>query len=75
MRFLSLLTVSFILALTGSMKEAIAGPAKGVNNSTIVTHGGLLSVPISAADPSIDITDNLLEGLNTEYIKAKHKQQ
>ena len=37
MRILSLLTVSFIIALTGSMKEAIADPANGVNNSSIVT--------------------------------------
>jgi Skp family chaperone for outer membrane proteins len=43
--------------------------------TTSHSYGGLLSVPISAADTSIDITDNLLEELNVEYLKAKQNQQ
>lgn len=35
--------------------------------------GGLLSVPVSAADPALDITDALLKGLNEEYVKSKDK--
>jgi outer membrane protein len=35
--------------------------------------GDLLSVPVSAADPALDITDALLKGLNEEYVKSKDK--
>lgn len=37
----------------------------------IATQGDLLSLPIVAADSSLDITDALLEGLNAAYVKTK----
>ncbi len=41
--------------------------------TTSGAQGGLLSVPVTAADPALDITDILLKGLNEEYVKAKDK--
>ena len=41
--------------------------------TTSGAQGGLLSVPVTAADPSLDITDAILKGLNEEYVKSKDK--
>ena len=41
--------------------------------TTSGAQGGLLSVPVTAADPALDITDALLKGLNEEYVKSKDK--
>lgn len=37
----------------------------------LATQGEILPAPVVAADPSLDITDELLEGLNAAYIKTK----
>ena len=42
--------------------------------TTSGAQGGLLSVPVTAADPALDITDEILKGLNEEYVKSKDKQ-
>lgn len=34
---------------------------------------GVISIPVIAADASLDITDEILEGLNAEYVKNKAK--
>ena len=39
----------------------------------IATQGALLPTPVSCGDPDLDITDALLEGLNSEYVKTKGK--
>ena len=37
----------------------------------IATAGNILSTPVVTADPKLDITEELLAGLNAEYIKTK----
>jgi len=37
----------------------------------IATQGDILSTPVVAADSTLDITDELLEGLNAAYVKTK----
>ena len=37
----------------------------------LTTQGGILPAPVVTADPSLDITDKLLEGLNAAYVKSK----
>ena len=37
----------------------------------LTTAGGILSTPVVAGDPKLDITDELLAGLNAAYIKTK----
>jgi outer membrane protein len=37
----------------------------------IATQGNILPAPVVAGDPSLDITDDLLAGLNAAYIKTK----
>lgn len=37
----------------------------------IAVQGDILPLPVSTADSSLDITDDLLKGLNDEYIKTK----
>ncbi|MBQ9400665.1 MAG: OmpH family outer membrane protein [Bacteroidales bacterium] len=37
----------------------------------IATQGNILSIPVTTADPDLDITDDILAGLNAEYIKEK----
>ena len=39
----------------------------------LASQGDLLSIPVTAGDPALDITDALLKGLNEEYVKAKDK--
>ena len=41
----------------------------------IATQGDILPQPIVAGDPSLDITDILIEGLNAEYIKTKNQSE
>ncbi len=41
----------------------------------IATQGDILSTPVVAADPELDITDVLLEGLNAAYVKEKNSQK
>ena len=40
----------------------------------ISTQGAVLPAPVAAADPELDITDEILEGLNAEYVKTKAKE-
>ena len=37
----------------------------------LTTQGDILPAPVVTADPSLDITDELLEGLNAAYVKSK----
>ena len=37
----------------------------------LTTQGEILPAPVVTADPSLDITDDLLEGLNAAYVKSK----
>ena len=37
----------------------------------LTTSGNILSTPVVTADPRLDITEDLLAGLNAEYIKTK----
>ena len=37
----------------------------------LTTQGDILPAPIVCADPKLDITDAVLEGLNAEYVKTK----
>ena len=37
----------------------------------LTTQGDILPAPVVTADPSLDITDQILEGLNAAYVKTK----
>ena len=39
----------------------------------IATQGDILPAPVVAADPDLDITSDLLAGLNAAYVKEKAK--
>ena len=41
----------------------------------LTTQGNILTAPVTVADPSLDITDELLAGLNAEYIKTKGEKK
>ena len=49
--------------------------ADGKYAMIIATQGDILSTPVVAADPALDITDILLEGLNAAYVKEKKSQK
>ena len=49
--------------------------ADGKYAMIIATQGDNLSTPVVAADPALDITDILLEGLNAAYVKEKNSQK
>ena len=38
------------------------------------TQGAVLPAPIATGDPELDITDEILEGLNAAYVKTKAKE-
>jgi outer membrane protein len=40
----------------------------------LTTQGDLLHAPVVTADPKLDITDDILEGLNAEYVANKGKE-
>ena len=40
----------------------------------ISTQGAVLPAPVATADPELDITDDILEGLNAAYVKTKAKE-
>lgn len=40
----------------------------------IATQGDILPMPVCSADPSLDITDMILEGLNSEYVSSKNEK-
>ena len=40
----------------------------------LTTQGDILPAPVVTADPSLDITDELLEGLNAAYVKSKSEK-
>lgn len=40
----------------------------------ISTQGSVLPAPVACADPELDITDDILEGLNAAYVKTKAKE-
>ncbi|MBO4743096.1 MAG: OmpH family outer membrane protein [Bacteroidales bacterium] len=37
----------------------------------LTTQGAILPAPVVTADPALDITDDVLAGLNAEYVKSK----
>ena len=39
----------------------------------ISTQGSVLPAPVAVGDPSLDITDEIIAGLNDEYVKNKAK--
>jgi len=41
----------------------------------LTTSGGLLPAPIVTGDKNLDITDDILAGLNAEYVKTKGKSE
>ncbi len=41
----------------------------------LTTQGDILPAPVVVADPSLDITDDLLEGLNAAYVKSKTEKK
>ncbi len=41
----------------------------------LATAGNILSTPVVTGDPKLDITDQLLEGLNAAYIKTKESSK
>ena len=49
--------------------------ADGKYAMIIATQGDILSTPVVAADPALDITDILLEGLNAAYVTEKNSQK
>ena len=49
--------------------------ADGKYAMIIATQGAILSTPVVTADPALDITDILLEGLNAAYVKEKNSQK
>lgn len=49
--------------------------ADGKYAMIIATQGDILSTPVVTADPALDITDILLEGLNAAYVKEKNSQK
>ncbi len=40
----------------------------------IATQGDIISIPVVTADSDLDITEDILAGLNAEYIKNKNKK-
>ena len=49
--------------------------ADGKYAMIIATQGDILSTPVVAADPALDITDILPEALNAAYVKEKNSQK
>lgn len=41
----------------------------------IACQGELLPLPVVAADPSLDVTDDILTRLNDEYVKTKAQKK
>ena len=41
----------------------------------LTTQGDIMPAPVVTADPSLDITDDLLEGLNAAYVKSKSENK
>ena len=41
----------------------------------IATQGDILPQPVVAGDPDLDITDEILEGLNAEYVQSKNEKK
>ena len=41
----------------------------------IATQGDILPSPVVAGDPELDITDEILEGLNAEYVQTKNEKE
>ena len=41
----------------------------------LTTQGDILPAPVVTADPSLDITDDILEGLNAAYVKSKSEKK
>jgi len=39
----------------------------------LTTQGGILPAPVAIADSTLDVTDDILAGLNAEYVKTKSK--
>ena len=41
----------------------------------LTTQGSILTAPVTVADPALDVTDEILAGLNAEYIKTKGEKK
>jgi hypothetical protein len=40
---------------------------------TLTAQGSVLPAPVAVGDPDLDITDEVIAGLNDEYVKTKAK--
>ena len=41
----------------------------------LTTQGNILAAPVTVANPALDVTDEILAGLNAEYIKTKGEKK
>ena len=41
----------------------------------LTTQGSILTAPVTVANPALDVTDEILAGLNAEYIKTKGEKK
>ena len=41
----------------------------------LATAGDILSAPVVTGDPTLDITEDIVKGLNEEYLKTKEKEE
>lgn len=62
--------------MLNQIMDAIAEYVKAFNEDhhyalILTTSGDILSAPVVTGDPSLDITDTLLQGLNEAYVKTK----
>ena len=67
-------------ARLNSIADAISTYVKAYNEEKnfdmiFLTQGELLSAPVCTANAALDITDEVLAGLNEEYIKAKNDKK
>ncbi|MBR4774982.1 MAG: OmpH family outer membrane protein [Bacteroidales bacterium] len=61
--------------ISNAIAEYVAEFNKEHNYSMILaTSGNVISIPVVTADPKLDITDVLVEGLNAAYIKTKNPE-
>ncbi len=62
--------------MMNQLADAIASYLKAYNEEKqfamiLSTSGAILPSPVSVADSSLDVTDEILAGLNAEYVKTK----
>ncbi len=62
--------------MLNQIMDAVAEYVKAFNEEhkyalILTTSGDILSAPVVTGDPSLDITDTILQGLNEAYVKTK----